>query len=253
MEVFDAQVLEGLNRITFSIHKADSLTAMCDAVLCQLPELIHHEKSFFSYPFAAGTPGGKIHRSFSMLPEEQAVYDDHFCDLDYTAWYRKQENITVYRDSDVVGEQVMESASIYKDWVLRMGMRYVCGNVIRLEGQPCADFTLFRKEEHGDFSDREMFLLQLVTEQITLWCQNHCSFVLSASALGTDDPLTLLTPREREIVRLAGSESDLHEIAEQLSISYSTVRRHMANIYEKLNINSRFQLMILLQRKHPME
>ena len=65
--------------------------------------------------------------------------------------------------------------------------------------------------------------------------------------------MTLLTPREREIVRLAGSESDLHEIAEQLSISYSTVRRHMANIYEKLNINSRFQLMILLQRKHPME
>jgi len=246
MENFTAGELKLLNQITLSIHKTDSLIAMCDAVLQRLPELIPHEKSFFTHHPTPDTPDSATCRSLSMLSEELAEYTGYFIDLDYTAWYLKQANVTVYRDSDVVGEPVMKSSSIYTDWVLRMGMRYVCGNVIRLDDRIYADFTLFRTEEHGDFSDREMFLLQLVTDQLSLWFQKHYAPALLTSPSAADDPLAVLTPREQEIAQLASCEIDFHEIADQLSISYSTVRRHMANIYQKLGINSRSQLIIML-------
>jgi LuxR family maltose regulon positive regulatory protein len=48
-----------------------------------------------------------------------------------------------------------------------------------------------------------------------------------------------LTARELELLALVANGSTNREIAEQLVISYGTVRRHMNNIYGKLGVNSR--------------
>jgi DNA-binding NarL/FixJ family response regulator len=57
------------------------------------------------------------------------------------------------------------------------------------------------------------------------------------------DRLTrLLTPRELEIVRLANDGLRNKEIAERLSITEGTVKIHLHNIYEKLGVTGRPQL-----------
>src|SRR3982074_3781055 len=55
-------------------------------------------------------------------------------------------------------------------------------------------------------------------------------------AAGVERPLT---HREAEILKLAASGLTHKEIAYQLGISAKTVRNHMANLYEKLNIHAR--------------
>lgn len=50
-----------------------------------------------------------------------------------------------------------------------------------------------------------------------------------------------LTFREREIILRIVSRKTNHEIAEDLSISVYTVKKHLYNIYKKLNVSSRFQ------------
>ena len=52
----------------------------------------------------------------------------------------------------------------------------------------------------------------------------------------------LLSSREREIVRLAASGLRNRAIADRLAISEGTVKVHMHNIYEKLDINGRIEL-----------
>ena len=52
----------------------------------------------------------------------------------------------------------------------------------------------------------------------------------------------LLSSREREIVRLAASGLRNRAIADRLSISEGTVKVHMHNIYEKLDVNGRIEL-----------
>lgn len=52
----------------------------------------------------------------------------------------------------------------------------------------------------------------------------------------------LLSGREREIVRLAVSGLRNRAIADRLSISEGTVKVHMHNIYEKLDVNGRIEL-----------
>jgi DNA-binding NarL/FixJ family response regulator len=58
-----------------------------------------------------------------------------------------------------------------------------------------------------------------------------------------------LSPREEEILHLAGQGYHNKEIATQLHVSPETVRVHLRNIYEKLHVNSRSQAVVKLLQK----
>lgn len=53
-----------------------------------------------------------------------------------------------------------------------------------------------------------------------------------------------LSPREREILDLLAKGFRYKEIAEQLSISFDTVRAHLRNIYDKLQVRSRTEAVV---------
>ena len=53
---------------------------------------------------------------------------------------------------------------------------------------------------------------------------------------------SLLSRRELEVARLAAKGWTNTQIADQLFISVATVKRHLATVFEKLNINSRREL-----------
>lgn len=50
-----------------------------------------------------------------------------------------------------------------------------------------------------------------------------------------------LTPREREVLQLVAVGLSTHEIADELIIAASTVKRHIATIFSKLGANRRTQ------------
>jgi non-specific serine/threonine protein kinase len=54
-----------------------------------------------------------------------------------------------------------------------------------------------------------------------------------------DPPGAVLTPREREVLRLLTTGAGNHEIAGALFLTHATVKRHLANIYAKLDVHSR--------------
>lgn len=57
-----------------------------------------------------------------------------------------------------------------------------------------------------------------------------------------EDPLAVLTEREREIAVIASGGQPTREIASQLRVSPRTVDVHLSRIYRKLNVNSRAAL-----------
>lgn len=56
-----------------------------------------------------------------------------------------------------------------------------------------------------------------------------------------------LTATERSIVRLYSEDMDVSSVAEDMFISIHTVRKHNANIYRKLDVNSREELVLYLE------
>jgi DNA-binding NarL/FixJ family response regulator len=61
-------------------------------------------------------------------------------------------------------------------------------------------------------------------------------------------PPEALTPRETEIVRMVASGLRNRAIAERLEIGEGTVKMHLHNIYEKLQIDGRVALTLRAQR-----
>jgi DNA-binding NarL/FixJ family response regulator len=54
-----------------------------------------------------------------------------------------------------------------------------------------------------------------------------------------------ITEREKQILQFMVNGWDAKRIASTLSLSVLTVRKHIANIYDKLHINSRAQVISL--------
>jgi len=67
--------------------------------------------------------------------------------------------------------------------------------------------------------------------------------------LGTAMPVSVLTPREREVAMLAATQASSREIATRLHLSVRTVDNHLGRIYAKLGVSSRAQLATLLEVK----
>lgn len=64
------------------------------------------------------------------------------------------------------------------------------------------------------------------------------SFYTSPSAFSE---LDVLTPREREILDRLSKGHSHKEVANELFISPTTVRKHIFNIYEKLQVHSKVE------------
>ena len=60
-----------------------------------------------------------------------------------------------------------------------------------------------------------------------------------------------LTPRERQIASLVAQGQRYKEIASHLSISDQTVRNHLRNVFDKLQVNDRVQLALYTIRRGP--
>ena len=65
----------------------------------------------------------------------------------------------------------------------------------------------------------------------------------------TDSPESVLTDREIEVLKLLVEGNDYKEIAEKHDISPNTARKHIANIYKKLHVTSRAQVVGLVHKK----
>lgn len=63
-------------------------------------------------------------------------------------------------------------------------------------------------------------------------------------------PPHVLTPREREIVMYVGAGKTNREISEALTISENTVKNHLKNILDKLQLANRVQLAAYAVRHH---
>ncbi len=70
----------------------------------------------------------------------------------------------------------------------------------------------------------------------------------SSPALG-DVPLTDVTPREREVLRLVADGLNNSEIADELTIEVSTVKTHVSSLLAKLSLRDREHLIVFAHRE----
>ena len=129
---------------------------------------------------------------------------------------------------------------------------HVIKEAIRL----AAPENFFRPFLDGNVMCMALLSLTLQTASLTRGAQNFIKELLRLSNYNGGDAQpsqadiealsasASISPREQEVLSLISSGYTNREIARELSISESTVKTHVGNIYCKLNVNSRIQAIL---------
>ena len=235
-----------INHLTLSMAKLDSVEEIRRVFMEQLNYIIPHKKSFFDLAYMLkGSVKFFDPLSLNMTQEQLNDYYEKYEDMDYCAWLLPTDEPVIYRDSNIITDSARERTTIYKCWMKPMDIYYSMGSTLFENGILYGSITLFR-DKSEDFSDEEMSILQILTEHITanLSCLYPKGIWKSVSYYCSDNIADKynISVRENEVIALVFRGFSNKEISDKLFISVNTVKKHMNNIFRRINVSSRAQL-----------
>ena len=155
-----------------------------------------------------------------------------------------------FRDSDLIPEEYRINTPLYKEIYEPQGIHYALRSYLVHNSKIVGNISLFNAKEAGDFTDKSFAILNKLSPHFALKLSELLEQERRAEERGQTQKSAFsmareqwgLTPREWEIASyLFTGESD-QEIANRLCISVSTLKKHVYNIYKKLDVNNRVQL-----------
>lgn len=130
----------------------------------------------------------------------------------------------------------------YHDFLYPNGLVHHTGFMITDSNRQYAwIFNFHRPGSAPDFSDLELARSRLVQACLQVQAEGPST--------SEQNCLTALTEREQDVVMAVSRGLSNKEIATRLGISPRTVENHLRNIYEKLHVNTRTQLLSVLHPK----
>jgi DNA-binding CsgD family transcriptional regulator len=161
-----------------------------------------------------------------------------------TEYRLRTGDVSAIRMSDLISRRRYHELPIYRDYFRPLGVDHMLE--LGLSAVPSAyrALILFRDTDAPDFSERERQMLETLRPHLRARESRATLMALVAGRLralderGETDDLQLTT-REREIVAAVAAGKTNAQIAADLWISPSTVKKHLENTYVKLGVGSR--------------
>jgi DNA-binding CsgD family transcriptional regulator len=175
----------------------------------------------------------------SFYPETEPYWRLHRGFLPYQHFERTADFVSVIRWSDFYTRAGLRSTPLFAEYFAPHGYRHCISMAFRT---PC-----WRRRSLGlgllrcsgaDFDERDRVILQLLRPHL------HELYLASRRSRRGKVHLTL---REREVLRLVGEGCTNAEIAEQLVISVSTVRKHMEHVFDRTGVRTRTAALAVLR------
>ncbi|HXH89151.1 MAG TPA: LuxR C-terminal-related transcriptional regulator [Gaiellaceae bacterium] len=205
----------------------------CDALMYQ--ELDLHAKSFLTM-VGIGSDGED--------DDDELYWTVGPCPIsDYRARTGDLRAVTM---SDVIGRRRYHELPIFREYFRPAGIDYMIDLGLPTTLRRHRSFILFREAGAGDFCERDRAVLEMLRPHLYR-LEAHAALRRRLSEAlrkqdGNDDESNVyaeLTPREREIIELVAEGKKNAQIAAQLWVAPSTVKKHLEHVYEKLGVGGR--------------
>lgn len=240
-----------VNQIIWQIYDTLDMRNMRKVFLRQLSQLINFSFSDFSIGFINHDGGPKlvdpvVVSKYSKEFEKEFIfsYESKFCKLDYLEWVFLTPESLVYRESDLISDEVRIKSLFYQEYLKVFNLTQVAGIVLANNDHFFGAATFYRSEQSRDFDERDMYILELFVPHLQKRFENESKTnrELSRSSSYILKYMYRLTGREIPIMGLLLYGYSNKEIGLRLGITINTVKKHVSNIYSKLDINNRPQL-----------
>lgn len=241
-----------MNEIIFSIYAIPDMTKMRKVFLDALHSLIFYDSALFDFAIT-NNKNPLFFDPVSVNIHEKYIknYYEYFQHIDYTRWIFFQPNPIIYRDTDLLSNKLRESTEYFKNWMQPTNTYFGAGSTIISDGTLLGSVTLFRSASHDNFSERDLFILEILNSHLSnrlsqAYPQGIKNNIVQIQQSNNLKEKYGLTNRELEIIQLVSNGLSNQEISRALFISETTVKKHLNNIFKKLNICSRTQLVKLI-------
>ena len=240
-----------MNSIIHKIYNTDGFNEMRKSVLESLRFLIPFETGGFflassETPYKLTEPIG-----LNVSEEELNRYLKIYQELDYTRWTFAAPSSKAYRESDLLQDDVRLNLPYYRQMFTPLDVHYSMLLTIIHKGVFLGVINLFRKKEDGDFTEKEVFLFELLGSHLNQRLYRALSPAEQKSQKYPSKKELIesyhLTLREAEITYMMLTGIAREMICEELCISPNTLKKHIVNIYKKLNISSSLELLHLIK------
>lgn len=236
-----------INRVLLEIYEIKNVNELAERLLKMIRMLIPYSNGYFLV-FDKDEEINRKESSFIGIKESiKEKYLSYFYNVDYLKYtYEFTKETETYRDTDILDDSIRKKTEFYTDFLRPNNIPFGAGIILMKDEKMLGIINLFRSSELGDFSDKDMYILDALKFHLANILydiiskkeeKTEVNKVVQVMALNND-----LSEREVEVIKLINEGKTNAQIAEILLISLSTVKKHVYNIYSKIGVKSRMQL-----------
>lgn len=242
---------EHLNKMILSLYLEDCSSSLRQVFLKQLRHLI----VFNLAEFSVGTNENYFFDSVQINMDNNEPVDflsEYFKYLNEYGnknidWIFRYPESTVMRMEDILHDELFDESNFKKVYLKNISMDHCCTTTLFKNSEYLGEFSLYLAKSYGYFSKRDLYILNIVKDHLANKLHHlknqHKPHLPAKSLYHLYD--FKLTERELEIVQLVLDGMDNENLSNELYISLNTVKKHLSNIYEKMCVGSRREMIAL--------
>lgn len=233
-----------IHNLTYKLMEEENIEKMCRELMQNLHHLLDFKAASIFY--LSGRGRDHIH-GFSNEVEEEYIdfYINEIYEHDYAKNLFAIENSFVYRETDILKDVSRIHTEYYKKTYVENNFHYSVTVYLCYQKKLVGFLTLFREMGDKDFDYRDIYLLNHIKDHIALAvAQKSKRTKMEGANLEEQCEQYGISNREIQVLELLiSSDKEIPVMADELCISVNTLRKHIHNIYQKMDVSNRSQLL----------
>ena len=240
-----------INKFLFKTEKSLDIQTYCQNILREIKNIILYDHAIF-FPI---NKFNKLEKPISININEKII-EDYFKYYQFIDEFRIREFNRPYptRSTDIINYKKINETEYFNDFLKANQFYYLCGVDIHYNEELIGNITLIRSKTKFNFTKKDLLSLELLRPHIA----NHLYSLLKLKAekeINLDVVQSIIdknlvtynfTPREIEVFYLVLKGFTNKKIAKELSISVSTVKKHLNKLFIKANVKNKRNLILKL-------
>ena len=167
-------------------------------------------------------------------------------------WVNFYAKSLVIRDTDIFPDDVRYEIPYYQSLLENERIKYALTLSLCHEGVNVGVLTLFRDANSEDFTERQVYIAEQLVGHIACFAYAIYSSKFDLLPTSRDSKIEeisrkyCLSSREKEVLEIVCRGKSTREISAELFIAETTVKKHLANIYGKMGIKNKSELIKIL-------
>lgn len=235
-----------INEILLQIHGNDNIDSMRKELFDMLQYIVKFDYGAF---FLCKEDGVTNPVGYNISKEELETDTSQMEEINPLRTLRSlmmDPKHPAIRVSEYMFEEKLEDTEYYNLIWRPKRIRYSLLVGIGHKGRELGSINLYRTEEKTDFSDKDLEIVNILKAHLNIRLYRELEPYRISASESSLKAVYGLTDRETEIVELWSRGLTDNEISDRLAISKNTLKKHISNVFGKLEISSRVELLKII-------